>query len=103
MIRKIPFPIGFLMADQKNDYGDSLSRLLHGDARLGLAFSPPPTDKERDVQYWPARQIPLDDWKHTGCDFAMTIRRPYRMADPGRNIRNQAITAVNTYSEESKC
>ncbi|KAK4031219.1 P-loop containing nucleoside triphosphate hydrolase protein [Parachaetomium inaequale] len=84
-----------------NNYGDSLSRLLHGDAQLGFAFSPPPADKERDVKYWPARQIPLDDWKHTGCDLAMTIRRPYRKTDPGRNISNQAITAFDTYTEDT--
>lgn len=83
-------------------YGNALARLLKGDAKFGLAFAPPPVGKSRDDQYWRARQISADPWKETGCDFAMTIRRPHRHNDPGVRVRNHPIKAFNTYSEVNK-
>jgi hypothetical protein len=87
---------------QKNKYGDTLARLLTGNARLGLAFEPPPADKKWDVNIWRARQIPADEWKYTGCDFAMVIRRPDGRSDPGTGIRNHPIPAFVAYREVNK-
>ena len=87
---------------QKNEFGESLAQLLKGGAGLGLAFGTPPADKKRDIQYWRADLIPLDQYKSTGCNFAMKIHRPSRKSDPGQAVRNQPIRAFNTFDEGNK-
>ncbi|KAK4234512.1 hypothetical protein C8A03DRAFT_37707 [Achaetomium macrosporum] len=75
--------VEYIRRQKMNKYGNTLARLLNGDAQFGLAFAPPPAEKESDRDYWVARQISAEPWKETGCDFAMKIRRPQRR-DPGK-------------------
>ncbi|KAJ4298599.1 hypothetical protein N0V88_003629 [Collariella sp. IMI 366227] len=65
---------------QKGRLGKTLTRLLKGDD---------------DNKTWAARQLALDMWRHTGCDFAMSIRRPHRVHDLALVARDQPIKAFN--------
>ncbi|KAK3293556.1 P-loop containing nucleoside triphosphate hydrolase protein [Chaetomium fimeti] len=88
-----------LTSRQKGKFGNTLARLLKGDARFGLAFAPPPVDKAKDTDFWRARQISADPWKETGCDFAMEIRRPLGPNNPGNRVARRDIVAFDTYNE----
>jgi len=48
--------------------------------------------------FWDARQLPLEDWKHSGCDMVLRIRRP-RSKDANSAAMNVSIPAYSGFSE----
>ncbi|KAK3311038.1 uncharacterized protein B0T15DRAFT_548164 [Chaetomium strumarium] len=94
---------GHMPSGHMAKYGNTLKRLLKGDAQFELAFELPPSKKSRDFKVWKARQISAEPCKETRCDFAMRIRRP-RRGERGENMRNVDLgwKVSVTYSKVNK-